>query len=704
MKEMEGKGYIIENLVPADFSASAGDDIYAEITKMFQNFTATYTAQEKKDFDKVVGENAINNFKTLMNNFIPSFGVDFFDRILKYNEIQKINTLYDNLRYSLAQTITYYSSLTTLNENVHLPVDIKLRLFNLNDLNSVVKTKNDLIITTLNEKLDTYFDETKNYITTKYISDMNTNEEFDLKFKSNLKDIIKGLISGNVNNYEIEYINMMKENIKSHFIEEYTSVLNSATKEMNECVENTKIELKAELDKTFSLDSDSILADSQTKLNKTKTAVDDYNTHFATFKISEEVITFLENFGNDVLAPKYRQLKDLLDKKTTELVINNLETLSNAFKEEYSIESFQEEVKIINKNLTSYINKFNNIINRYGSIEDVYKQNLDKEIANYRRIRLLEETDSSSKTTDVKLNTTFNELKKSSKLTKDFIQSLSLFSDFEDNLQKYINEKNNQYSFTVYNLEKNKAQNSNYDLMVERLKELNKLSTEYYPKAKTIYEVMKEQIIDNIAKINDLINSCEKVTYETINNKYMEIKEKCNKIEDIKNSEKKEININPYKTHITDNYFTVETKVGNYLIDNKFTLDFIFDEQTKTPKIVGKLINNVSPKKFDIDFYSSTGQNGKLGRTINVAFNKIESSSDIVFDSGLNKATIVTKFNFDEYTVKTQEYEEKTSTVTKKIMGMTIFIPGVTTRNLTDAEKIEEVPSKSITLTENYLY
>jgi len=34
----------------------------------------------------------------------------------------------------------------------------------------------------------------------------------------------------------------------------------------------------------------------------------------------------------------------------------------------------------------------------------------------------------------VKLNTTFNELKKSSKLTKDFIQSLSLFSDFEDNL------------------------------------------------------------------------------------------------------------------------------------------------------------------------------------------------------------------------------------------------------------------------------
>jgi hypothetical protein len=259
----------------------------------------------------------------------------------------------------------------------------------------------------------------------------------------------------------------------------------------------------------------------------------------------------------------------------------------------------------------------------------------------------------------------------------------------------------------VYNLEKNKNQNDNYELMVERLEELNKLSTEYYPKAQTIYEVMKEQIIDNINKINELINSCEKVTYETINNKYMEIKEKCDKIEDTKNSEKKEININPYKTHITDNYFTVETKVGNYLIDNKFTLDFIFDEKTKTPKIIGKLINNVSPKKFDIEFYSSTGQNGKLGRTINVAFNKIESSSDIVFDSGLNKATIVTKFNFDEYTVKTQYYEETTKNIIKNIMGITIVIPGVVSRvniDTPDNERINEVPSKSITLTENYLY
>ena len=707
IKGMEGKEYIIGNIIPADFSATDGNNVYDTISKMFREFTLSYTSQEKKDFDKVVGENALNNFKTLMNNFIPSFGVDFFERILKFNEIQKIKMLYNNLKYSLSETIIYYIGMAEIYKDIHLPVDIKLRLFNLNNLDSVVKEKNDLIISTLNGKLDGYFEETKNYIITKYINDMIINEEFDLKFNTDLKDIIKGLISGNIHNYENEYINMMKEYIKSPFIEEYKIVLNNATEDMKDFVEDSKIELKANLDNIFSLDSDSILADTQTKLNKTKTAVEDYNAHFATFKISEEVINFLDNFGNDYLVLKYSQIKDLLDKKTTELVLNNLETLSNAFREEYSVETFQEEVNKINKNLTSYINKFNAVLNRYGSIEDIYTQNLDKEISNYRRFRLLEETYTTKKITDVKLNTTFNELKKSSELIKDFIQSLGLFTNFEDNLQKYINDKNKQYSVTIYNLDKNKNQNSHYDLMIERLNELNQLSSEYYPQAKTIYELMKEQIINNIIKINELINSCENVTYETINKKYIEIKEQCNKIEKSENIEKKEINVNPYTSHLTDNYFTVETKVANYLIDNKFTLDLVFDEETKTPKLVGKMINNIKPIKFDIDFYSSTGQNGKLGRTINVAFNDISSSSNIVFDSGKNQATIVTNFNFDEYTVKIQYYKETTSNVIKPILGVIVVIPGVKNRtniDTPDSEKSNDIDPKSITLTENYLY
>ena len=528
-----------------------------------------------------------------------------------------------------------------------------------------------------------------------------------MKFKSNVKERIKGIISGNIQNYENKYLNMMKEYIKNNFIEEYKTTLNEATKDMKEYVDQSKIELKVGLDSIFSLDSNSILSNIQNKLNKTKIAVENYNEYFSTFKIPEETITFLDNFGNNYIANKYKQMKDLLDKKTTELVINNLEKLSNEYRKEYSIQFFQDELNKINKNLTSYYKEFNTILDNYGSIEDIYKKNLEKEVANYRRIRLLEETNSGEKMTDVKLNNTFNELKKTSKLVKDFIQSLTLFTNFEENLEKYINAKNQQYSYTIYNLDKNKNQNNYYDLMVERLEELNQLSSKYYPEAKSFYFIIKEQIIDDIIKINDLINSCEKVTIETIKNKYLEIKNQFNKVEDKQNLIKSEIVIIPYKTNKTDNYFTVETTVENYLIDNRLTLDIIFDEETTTPKIIGKLVNNVKPKKFDIDFYFTFGQNNKLGREIKVIFNNISSYSNIIFDSSLNQANIITNFDFDEYTVKTQYYEEKSEVKTIIILGVTYVFEGGKIRyyiDTADEEKVKSVDAKNVTFTENYVY
>ena len=55
----------------------------------------------------------MDNFGELIYNFVPTYGVDFFDRILKYNEIQKLKILYHNLKYSIAETIIYYLSLAT---------------------------------------------------------------------------------------------------------------------------------------------------------------------------------------------------------------------------------------------------------------------------------------------------------------------------------------------------------------------------------------------------------------------------------------------------------------------------------------------------------------------------------------------------------------------------------------------------------------
>ena len=499
IKEMEGKEYQINSKAPTDFSVGK-NSIYKNISNMFKTFYSSFQSQEKKELDKAVGEIAFNNFETLIDNFILNFGVDFFDRILKYNELQKIKVLYFNLRYSLIETIIYYIGLATDYNDIKLPVDIKLKLFKMNNFDSIAVEKNNYILSILNDKLNGYFEETKNYIVQKYIDEITISEEFDLKFKTEMKNKIITIIRGNIHKYEDKYINLMTENVKIHFIEQYTRILNEDTKEIKNYIEKEQIQLKSELDNIFSLDSDSVIAEIETKLNKTIKVIEEYNSHFTNVNLPEEVITFLNNFGEDIIASKYKNIKDLLDKRTEELIFNNLEKLSNEFIEEYSFDNFKNMVDQSDRNLSLSINKINTIINKYGSIEEVYKQNLEKEIANYGDKKLLEKVENNDnneqKREEITLDKTFNKLKNLSQSTKDFVESLDLFNNFEININNYINEKNKQYSNTLNNLEQNMNNNNNYEVMLEELEKLNQLSIDYYSRAKNIYNIMKEQLIN----------------------------------------------------------------------------------------------------------------------------------------------------------------------------------------------------------------
>ena len=184
-------------------------------------------------------------------------------------------------------------------------------------------------------------------------------------------------------------------------------------------------------------------------------------------------------------------------------------------------------------------------------------------------------------------------------------------------------------------------------------------------------------------------------------------KDEFNKVEDTQKTEKEEINIIPYELKQTDNYFTVETKVEKYLSNNNFILDIIYEGEKKVPKIIGKLGTIINPKIFNIDFYSSIDQSDKLGREINIMFNNITSNVNFIYDAGLNQATIITNFLFDEYTIKTQYYEEKTRTITRNIGGMIITIPDVKEKvnlDTPDEEKFRVIPLKNKTIIENYNY
>ena len=698
--------------IPRDFSKVKIEE-FSKIQNLYDNFTNAFGNQELKQFTNVAMENLKNNFKIIINNFIPTFGKDFFDRILNFNEIQKIKSLYSNLRYCLTESLIYYIGLCKTKSSIQLPQDIKLKILTLNNLNEIVKSKNAQVISTLNSKMEKFFEDTKNYIVEKYINQMKDDVNIGLKFSKKVKTIIEQTLDGKRNIFENEYLNMMDNVIKANFIEQYSKRIQKETNEMNYFIEKTKEEGREELNQLFTLNSDDILLDIETKLNDTLKAVQLYNYHFnSTFRIAYEIQKYLDDFSKDIIYSKYEDIKNLLDTATKDLIRDNLIKYSNEFEKEYSIEVFEKKSNEINQNLSIYFDDMNKTLKKYGTSDEEYQLNLEKEISNYSRIRRLEDTAEekilyNQQSADYKLDKTFQELKNTSINIKEFIESLTLFNKFDEKLNKYISDINYQNSISEETILKNK---DNYEELSMKLYELKSLSLDYYNNANNTYHKLKEFMVNKTEIIYELIKKCINITYETISNKYIFYIDEFNPTNKKIVEEKDSIVIEKFSQNVdNDLSYYVDSKVEKLSVDNEFTLDILFEGESKKPKIIGKVVNKNLPKTFEINFYSKSGQMcGKIGRKIIADFNNISLSSNIIFDSGLNNAKINSNFNNEEYNVRTNYYEEVEHTDVIIIAGIKFEIPfscQIVALEAPEGEKnLEIIPSKMNNEVKDYTY
>ena len=714
IKEMKGNNYLEENYKSPPSFALVKIMEFQNIKNSFDNFTRAFGNQELKSFKNLVLENLKNNFKIIIDNFVPSFGKDFFDRILNFNEIQKIKSLYSNLKYSMTMSLIYYIALCKLkSSSIQLPLDIKLKILTLNNLDETVKTKNNQVISFLNSKMDQFFEETKNYIVEKYINEMKNDVNIGLKFSTNVKTIIEQSLDGNRNIFENEYLNMMNNIIKTPFIEQYTKRIQKETNEMNHFIEKTKEEGRDELNQIFTLNSDNILLDIENKLNDTLKSVQLYNNHFtSTFMISYDIQKYLDNFSKDIIFKKYEDIKDILDAATKNLIRENLKKHSEEFEKEYSIEVFENKTKEINQSLSIHFDDMNKTLKKYGTSDKEYELNLEKEIANYKRIRRLEDTDDekilyNQQSADYMMDKTIQELKNSSTNIKEFIDSFTLFTNFDEKLNKYISDINYQNGISEEIIKKNKE---NYDELSMKLYQLKSHSLNYYYKANSTYYELKDFIFNKINLINELIEKCSEITYKTISNKYIFYKDEFNPVNKQIVGEKESVVVDKFSHKAGEDLsYNVETKVEKFLVDNEFILDVLLEGDLKKPKVIGKVINKNRPKTFQIKFYSQSGQIcGKIGRQITVGFNNITLSSDIVFNSGLNKAKIESNFNNEEYNIQTKFYEEIEHTEVIIIAGIKFEMPSicqlVTLETPENEKSLEIISSKQNNEVKEYAY
>ena len=638
---------------------------FKNIENSFDNFTQAHSNEENKQFKDVIFENLKNNFNIFINNFIPSFGIDYFERILKYNEIQKIKSLYSNLKYSLIQTLVYYLALcTTIDSKIKFPDDLKSKILSLNGLESTISSNNIKILSSLNSKFQEFIKKTKNYIVDKYIDEIKNDPSINKAFEFNneIVSYIRQILDGQKYIFESEYINKMNDYIKNPFIQEYEKTLNKETNEMLYFVEENKDVIKPYLNEKFTLKPDEVLSKIENKLNNTLKAIEVYNLHLNSFNIPDSIKKFLEKYVSNTISPKYEQINIILNSATKEINISNLELNSENYQNSYNSEEFESKNKEINTNLTNSFNKIIESLKSYGTIEDNYSKNLKNGISKYNKIRNLDESDDDKiaynrKIADAKLDEIFQEIKNSSANLKQFIESLNLFKEFEEKLNKYKNDLNYQCVKSENTIEKN---NDYYNVLNNKLYELKMYSLQYYERVNSSYHKTKELILESIDTINELIENCTNTTFETLAKEYEKIKENYDSIIYENNETSLEAKIYEYNEILDGKNYSLESKMINYITDNKIKLDIIFEDgDNKKPKIVGTFINKNRPENWEIDVYSKTGQDcGRLGWKVIGKMNNISLAVDLKFDGVSNEGSFNKKTEFDEYTITNYLYEK----------------------------------------------
>ena len=185
---------------------------------------------------------------------------------------------------------------------------------------------------------------------------------------------------------------------------------------------------------------------------------------------------------------------------------------------------------------------------------------------------------------------------------------------------------------------------------------------------------------------------------------YNKIKNKYNSINDI-NTLTNDNTISVQKFENKDSTF--ETRIKSYNINYKLKLDIINKNGSTIPIIKGNMSTNIKPNTIYIDYYNLNGPFGKIGKKINIDFSNVYNNVNFIYDGEFYNASVASNFNFDEYSLSTEYYEEKVTTSEKVVYGIKFLFPDNKYLDYVEAsvnEKYCIIKSKNETNIENYYY
>ena len=659
-----------------------GYEIISPMCSSFYVFLESEEKEQNSKVDEFLNERIILNFNDLLNNIIPTFGNKLFERIIKYNENFKINNLYDNFRFSIAETLLYYYTLEYFADIDALPKDLQIRLFNLNDLDSIIAKKNKKILESLEKKVDEFIKESRITIINKYMSYLQNDAIISISFNKNIMTKINISLATLVPEMGNNYIKALDIYLKQRLISSYKKTLEDKTNEIINYVQGKKEDLKSQIGDFFSLGTDQVLNEVNQKINNTLNAIQNYNEYFESFEIPNSITEYLNDYGKQYIHPLFQKMKVELNKVTKNIIFKNIDNNSQKI-ENLNSNDFNAVVDncytYFNNN---YITSISDVFNSYGTSKSNISKHLNEErmnkTNNLRRRLDGEQTEeevaneSQGRIFDQGIEENFQKIIESLKNIKINFDTLDAFKDIDKKINNNKNNINESYKKAKKIIEENEYEEEIKDYLIEKLLHLTNKSKEYNNEINESYFNLRKYLNNAIEDINNKINNITRITYMIYNQEFEKIvnetKSSYNSISETEENIKFEL---PNITYDKSEHKT--TSVNYSLIDVKKEGEFKYDIKYKQDNIkkliiMAKIINRNRPKKTNIDInYAEDGKCNKVVNNLDIEFNEVNYTMDIIFDSETNKINISTYTMFEEYTYYTETYKYNGSSARKPI-------------------------------------
>lgn len=296
----------------------------------------------------------------------------------------------------------------------------------------------------LDDKIDEFIEKSKYKILEDYQSFLKSDTSIQLEFGRSIQQSIENNLNSIRGALEKDYTSLLNEQFKKNFINSYTKIMNEKTNDMIQTVNNLKVSIKSLFDDLFSLDIEKVLNQTNYQMNITLDSIEEYKTHFDTFKVPEELIEYSFNYGNNYLKPLYEKLEFLINNETKSLTLNSINNHSKEFEKCFISDEIMNKIHDILLSIKTNNDNILNEINSYGIKE--YPQKLQDEVnkLSSRALRRLNEEQTEEdeieeyqeKIADKSIDENFHKLLNISKNTKKFIETYEYFDQFIDDLEK----------------------------------------------------------------------------------------------------------------------------------------------------------------------------------------------------------------------------------------------------------------------------